>query len=282
MNQNLTEIAVVLDRSGSMSACREEARNGFNSFLDSQQKAPGQCKLTLVLFDHEYIVAANGIPIAEFHPLDDTTYVPRGMTALLDAVGRTIATVGERLDNTAEDQRPGKIMVVILTDGFENASKEFSADQVRKLIQQQRSIYSWEFIYLGASLDGIKEVVQVAAVIGIPAQNVANMAMNAQGQQVNSGEAVSNAMQGVQMTTSAYRASAPGDQGYTRHLATAGQWGGGLSPDGPSAGLEPAQAKPIPDDLPPSWRPQSQILPKIVVKPGEEPKPKKKDYTHAD
>jgi uncharacterized protein YegL len=126
MNANLCEIGFVLDRSGSMESMRLEAIGGFNAFLASHQKAAGEAKLTLVLFDHEYIVTHDGRPVKEVPALDPRTYVPRGTTALLDASGRTINTIGERLDKMPEAERPGKVIVSILTDGLENASQEFS------------------------------------------------------------------------------------------------------------------------------------------------------------
>jgi uncharacterized protein YegL len=117
---------MVLDRSGSMVDMATEAIGGFNSFLEDQQKAPGHAKLTLVLFDHEYIVAQDGRPVLKVEKLDTNSYQPRGRTALLDAIGRTILTVGERLDHTPEQERPDKVVIAILTDGLENASEQFS------------------------------------------------------------------------------------------------------------------------------------------------------------
>jgi len=108
MNQNVCEIGFVLDRSGSMNTMKDEAIGGINAFLESQQKLPGEARLTLVLFDHEYIVVHDGVPIKEVPPLDNHSYVPRGTTALLDAFGRTINTIGERLNKTPEQDRPGK------------------------------------------------------------------------------------------------------------------------------------------------------------------------------
>jgi hypothetical protein len=117
---------------------RKEAIGGFNSFLESHQKASGQAKLTLVLFDHEYIVAQDDCPVQQVQKLDTRSYQPRGNTALLDAIGRTIKTVGERLDHTSEQERPGRVLIVILTDGLENASQEFSLEQINQMIQHQR------------------------------------------------------------------------------------------------------------------------------------------------
>jgi len=133
LNTNLCEIGFVLDRSGSMNAMKEEAIGGINAFLESQQKLPGEARLTLVLFDHEYIVTYDGVPIKDVPPLDSHSYVPRGTTALLDAIGRTINTIGERLDKTPEPERPGKVIVAILTDGLENASQEFKRKEIFKM-----------------------------------------------------------------------------------------------------------------------------------------------------
>src|SRR5580693_1330174 len=165
MNTELTEIAIVLDRSGSMASMAKEAIGGFNGFLDSQQKLPGDARLTLVLFDHEHIVKYDERPIKDVSPLDEHTYEPRGTTALLDAIGRTINTIGERLDKTPEPERPGKVIIAILTDGLENASQEFKPKQIRSMIEHQREKYSWEFIYLGANQDAI----EVGETMGIAA-----------------------------------------------------------------------------------------------------------------
>jgi hypothetical protein len=115
-----------------MTDMAKEAIGGLNSLLESHQKAPGDAKLTRVLFDQEYIVAHDGRPIQEVAKLDEHSYRPRGATALLDAIGRTINTVGERLDHTPEKERPGKVLIVILTDGLENASTSSSTATTRK------------------------------------------------------------------------------------------------------------------------------------------------------
>jgi hypothetical protein len=150
-----------------MNAMKEEAIGGINAFLESQQKLPGEARLTLVLFDHEYIVAHDGVPIKDVPPLDNHSYVPRGTTALLDAIGRTINTIGERLDRTPEPDRPGKVIVAILTDGLENASQEFKRKEIFKMIKHQREVYSWEFVFLGAKQDAIS----TGAKMGIPIAN---------------------------------------------------------------------------------------------------------------
>jgi uncharacterized protein YegL len=161
-NPNLTEIVCIIDRSGSMESIRTDAIGGFNAFLAEQQKLPGDAKLTLVLFDHEYILHLDGVPLQDVQPLDETTYVPRGTTALLDAIGRTVDDVGKRLGATPEDERPGKVIVVILTDGLENASRDYTHERVRALITHQSEKYSWEFVFLAANQDAIAAAGQIA------------------------------------------------------------------------------------------------------------------------
>jgi uncharacterized protein YegL len=182
------------------------AIGGFNSFLESHQKEPGQAKLTLVLFDHEYIIAQDGRPIEEVSKLDAHSYQPRGTTALLDAVGRTIKTVGERLDHTPEQERPDNVLIVILTDGLENASKEFSLKQINEMIQHQHEVYSWEFQFLAAGQDDI----QAATDLGIPADNAVQFDHTPQG--------VTMAFQAISARSIAHRT---GDLHFTTRLKKA-------------------------------------------------------------
>jgi len=152
---NRSEIAVLLDRSGSMASVKDDVEGGFARFLESQRQIPGECALSLTQFDSEAIEEVYvACPIAVAPGL---TLHPRGMTPLLDAVGRTIGRTGERLAAQAEPHRPGRVLFVIITDGMENASREFSRAQVRELIDRQRTVYRWEFIYLGANVDAFAE-----------------------------------------------------------------------------------------------------------------------------
>jgi hypothetical protein len=155
MRPDLTEIAFVLDRSGSMNPIADDAIGGFNTFLKDQQALSGEARLTLVLFDHEYLVAHNNVAIQHVPPLDSSTYVPRGMTALLDALGRTIDDAGARLAGTPEAERPAKVIVAILTDGQENASRDYTFAKVAGMIKHQQEKYSWEFLFLAANQDAI-------------------------------------------------------------------------------------------------------------------------------
>ncbi|WNB91766.1 VWA domain-containing protein [Bacillus sp. NEB1478] len=169
MNKNLTEIVFLLDRSGSMSGLEQDAIGGFNAFIEKQCQLEGDTVLTTVLFDDKYEILWNGID-AKKAKLTDKDYYVRGTTALLDAVGKTVLDVGYRLSNTNEDQKPGKVFFVITTDGMENASSEFTYEKVQQLIKHQQEKYSWEFIFMGANIDAVKE----AESIGIQMDNAFN------------------------------------------------------------------------------------------------------------
>lgn len=177
MNSNLAEIICIIDRSGSMEAIRTDAIGGFNSFLDRQKKEPGEAKLTLILFDHEYDVVYHHVEIKQVPPLTAVTYVPRGTTALLDAVGRTIDDVGKRLHAMPEHDRPGKVIVAILTDGMENASRDYTLERVSEMIRHQREKYAWEFLFLAANQDAIT----TAASMSIPALNAVTFVASSAG-----------------------------------------------------------------------------------------------------
>jgi hypothetical protein len=156
MNSNLTEIIFLLDRSGSMGGLESDTIGGFNAFIENQRKLEGKTLVTGVLFDDQYELVWNGAE-AEKVKLTAEEYYVRGCTALLDAVGKTILDVGYRLSRTNEDARPGKVIFVITTDGFENASREFTYEKVKELIKHQQEKYSWEFIFLGANIDAERE-----------------------------------------------------------------------------------------------------------------------------
>lgn len=167
MNNNLTDITLIVDRSGSMASCQQEAENGINHFIEEQKKQLGECLFTLIQFDNTYEFVYNGIDIRS---VGKYTLQPRGMTALLDAIGRAINETGTRLAVMPENQRPGLVTFVITTDGGENASHEFTNTQIKKMIEEQQSKYSWKFIFLGANQDSFTN----AANIGINMASVAN------------------------------------------------------------------------------------------------------------
>lgn len=150
-----TDITFVLDRSGSMGSVRDDTIGGFNSFISEQKKIEGECNLTMVQFDTEYEFVHKNQSITKVAKLDHSTFVPRGMTALLDAVGRAITETGKRFADMEEEDRPQKVIFVIQTDGHENSSREFTRAQIKEMISHQQSKYNWEFIFLGANQDAI-------------------------------------------------------------------------------------------------------------------------------
>ena len=202
MNKNLTEIAFILDRSGSMAPVTESAITGFNVFLRDQQKTEGQARLTLVLFDNEYLVPLDGIPIQEAVALDTTTYVPRGSTALLDAIGTTIDRIGARISTLPETDRPGQVIVAILTDGYENSSEKFTWKDISHKILEQTNTYKWVFLFLGANQDAIA----TAANLSIAADN-ASTYVGDNGGTYSSNMAVSRKMSAMRKMSSGVRLS---------------------------------------------------------------------------
>lgn len=154
MNDNLTHIAVVLDESGSMTVVREATVEGFNAFMAEQAKQPGAATVDLVKFsDAVRIPTFINKPLSETPKLDYTNYMPMGGTALFDAIGTTIQSLGERLRNTPEAERPGKVIVMIQTDGEENSSRMYNLEQIKSMIEHQQSKYNWGFMFIGANID---------------------------------------------------------------------------------------------------------------------------------
>src|SRR4030095_14107165 len=127
----------------SMESCREATIGGFNSFLQEQQRTEGLARLTLILFNDEYLAPIDALPVAEILPLNDDSYVPRGSTALLDAIGRTIDELGARLAALPGADRPGQVIVAIQTDGLENSSQNCTWQEIARVIKQQAEQYRW-------------------------------------------------------------------------------------------------------------------------------------------
>lgn len=156
MKANHSEIICILDRSGSMSSMCSDAIGGFNTFLKTQQAQEGTADLTLVLFDHEYQKPIDKIAIQDVPLLDEKSYVPRGSTALYDAIGKSIDEVGMRLSQTAVSERPEQVIVAILTDGYENSSRVYNQNDIAFRIKHQSEVYAWEFVFLAAGQDAIE------------------------------------------------------------------------------------------------------------------------------
>ena len=159
-----------------MAGLESDTIGGFNSLIEKQCRLEGETRLTAVLFDDQYEVLWNGVD-ANTVKLSDKEYFVRGCTAFLDAVGKTILDVGNRLSKTSEDQRPSKVIFVITTDGMENASREFTYEKVKQLIKRQQEQYSWEFIFMGANIDAAKE----AESIGICCKSAFNFEASREG-----------------------------------------------------------------------------------------------------
>jgi Mg-chelatase subunit ChlD len=145
-------VAILVDRSGSMHAIKADAEGAINAFIADQVAQPGRCDVQITQFDDNYEVVSTMRPASETKP-----YVldPRGTTALLDAIGRTVVTFGEALAAMPEEKRPGKVFVIVQTDGYENASREYSPGAVKEMVIRQTKDYGWQFIFLGASLDAV-------------------------------------------------------------------------------------------------------------------------------
>ena len=155
MKKDLTELVFILDRSGSMSGLESDTIGGYNAMLEKQKKESGEAVITTVLFDDCYELLHDRINLKGIAPITEKEYFVRGSTALLDAVGRTINKIGNAQKYTTEDERAEHVLFVITTDGMENASREFSDEKVRKMIEHQKNKYGWEFIFLGANIDAI-------------------------------------------------------------------------------------------------------------------------------
>ena len=170
MKKGLTELVFIIDRSGSMAGLESDTIGGFNSMLKEQQAVAGEAVVTTVLFDDQYELLHDRIDIRAVAPLSEKDYTVRGSTALLDAVGKTIKKIREVQNRTAEDYRAEKIMFVIITDGEENASREYSINRIKKRIERQKEKYGWEFVFFGANMDAIAE----AGKLGIDADRAQN------------------------------------------------------------------------------------------------------------
>lgn len=168
-NPDRHHVVILLDRSGSMIAVKSDTEGGLRAFLAAQAEAPGDTTVSLYQFDDRYEAVYENKPLAE---VPDFQLVPRGMTALLDAIGRTITTVGGQLAAMPSGDRPGEVVIVIFTDGQENASGEYTQSVIKHLITQQQEQYGWKFVFLGADQDAFA----VSGGIGIRADSTLSYA----------------------------------------------------------------------------------------------------------
>ncbi|SHJ40497.1 vWA domain-containing protein [Parasporobacterium paucivorans] len=181
MKTDRTELVFILDRSGSMGGLENDTIGGYNALLKKQKEEPGEAFVTTILFDNEYEVLHDRLDIREILPITHHEYYVRGCTALLDAVGKTIHRVGNRQRSLPEDRRADKVLVVITTDGMENASVEYTYSKVRAMIGRQKEKYAWEFIFLGANIDAVS----TAEKFGIGADRAADFLADPEGVRLN-------------------------------------------------------------------------------------------------
>jgi uncharacterized protein YegL len=181
MKKGLTELVFILDKSGSMAGLESDTIGGYNSMLMKQKAVEGECYMTTVLFDNSYELLHDRIDIKAVSPITEKEYSVGGSTALFDAIGRTIHKIGSAQKHTAEDYRAEKVMFVIMTDGEENSSREYSAQKVKKQIELQKEKYGWEFIFLGANIDAV----ETAARFGISADRAQNYHADSEGVELN-------------------------------------------------------------------------------------------------
>ncbi|WP_017380352.1 vWA domain-containing protein [Paenisporosarcina sp. TG-14] len=155
MNAKNTELVFILDKSGSMAGLESDTIGGFNALITKQKKEQGDARVTTVLFNDGYELLHDRISIKGIAPITEKEYEVGGMTALLDAIGSTIQKIGNAQKRTSEEERAGKVMFVITTDGYENTSCEYNYKKIKSMIAHQKKNYKWEFVFLGANIDAV-------------------------------------------------------------------------------------------------------------------------------
>ncbi len=156
MKKNLTELVFILDRSGSMSGLEGDTIGGFNSLIAKQKREPGECCVSTILFDNVSEVLHDRVPLEKIQPMTSREYTVRGCTALLDAIGGAIHHIGNVHKYAREEDVPEHTLFIITTDGMENASRRYTAEKVKAMIEKEKSKYGWEFLFLGANIDAVE------------------------------------------------------------------------------------------------------------------------------
>ena len=196
MKKGLTHIIFVIDRSGSMESIASDMIGGYNKFIKTQKETPGECFVSFYQFDDIYEAVFERVPLQDVKELTDKTYVPRNSTALYDAMGKTITNYGLYLASISEDERPDRVLFVTITDGMNNASVNYTAQQVNEMITHQREVYKWDFVFLGSNIDSW----DTGASMGIAAGTTLQYA--------NTKGSVSGAFDSLSRNTRMYRCSA--------------------------------------------------------------------------
>ena len=186
---NKTDLVLILDRSGSMHGLECDTIGGYNSMLDKQRDGEGTVRVTTVLFDTDYEMLHNRQDIRTVEPMTDRQYQVRGCTALLDAIGRSIDRMVRAQRHSRPEDRADKVLFVIITDGMENSSRDYTMQQIRRMIEREKNKFGWEFLFLGANIDAIA----TASQFGIDADRAVNYHADSRGTALNY-EAVSRAI----------------------------------------------------------------------------------------
>ena len=199
MKNDITELVFILDRSGSMSGLESDTIGGFNSLIAKQKKESGRTYVTTVLFDTRFERIHDRLNLEDVPPLTEKDYVPGGCTALLDAVGDTVRHIAQIHKYARPEDVPEKTVVVITTDGLENASRRYDLEQVKQLIEHEQEKYGWEFLFLGADIDAVG----TARCIGINAEHCTNYMHDDRGVSLcysSVGSAISALKRGARLT----------------------------------------------------------------------------------
>ena len=181
IRNNVTELVFILDRSGSMSGLEADTIGGFNAMIEKQKKQKGECYVSTVLFDGVSEVLHDRVRLSEIKPMTDKDYTVRGCTALIDALGGAIHHIGNIHKYARPEDVPENTMFIITTDGMENASRSYTADKVKKMIERQKSKYGWEFLFLGANIDAV----ETAKSYGISEDRAVNYHSDSNGTRLN-------------------------------------------------------------------------------------------------
>ena len=198
MKKGHSEIVFLLDMTGSMANLVKDTVGGFNTFISEQKKQPGTAELTLAVFNSDiYKKLIDRSDIQSVKEITQSDYIPNGMTPLLDAVGNTIDSVGERLFMTQDSERPENVIFVIMTDGEENYSKKFSFQQIAEKVKHQQDAYNWKFIFMGANIDSFASASSIGIKYDPSFNNVANFVADSRG--------VGSSYSTISCSTSSYR-----------------------------------------------------------------------------
>ena len=180
IKNGITELVFILDRSGSMSGLESDTIGGFNAMIEKQKKQDGECYVSTVLFDNVSEVLHDRVRLTDIKPMTDEEYTVRGCTALIDAIGDAIHHIGNVHKYARPEDVPEHTIFVITTDGMENASRNYTSDKVKSMIERQKERYGWEFLFIGANIDAI----ETAARYGISKDRAVNYNADGEGTQI--------------------------------------------------------------------------------------------------